>query len=122
MATIAIKADGKLARGVHQYSWIALGNADVGAPLSELHGGPVFSDKTVSITGTFGAVTVVIQGSNDKTNWFTLSDAQGNALSFTVAGMEVILENPRYIRPSTSGGTATDVDVIIVGRGIIQLK
>ncbi len=121
MATIAIVADGKLMKGVHQFSWIAMGDDDVGAPLSDAHGGPVFSDKTVALTGTWLSATIVIQGSNDNVTWFTLADPQGNVLSFGSDGMETILENPRYIRPKSSGGSGTDVDVIIVGRGVINL-
>lgn len=82
-----------------------------------------YPDKSVQVEGTFGAVaTVVIQGTNEETpaNWHTLVDPQGNALSFTAAGLEAVLENTRWIRPAlVSGGDgSTDVDVImmIVGR------
>lgn len=76
-------------------------------------------DKTVQLTGTFGSATVIMQGSNDGgTTYFTLQDAQGDALSFTAAGGNVILENPALIRPSASGGDGTqDIDVILISRG-----
>jgi hypothetical protein len=44
----------------------------------------------------------------------TLADPQGNAMSLTSAAkMETVLENTRYIRPVTSGGTGTDLTVIL---------
>jgi hypothetical protein len=68
---------------------------------------PWGADKSVQVAGTFGGATIVIQGSNDGTNYHTLTDPQGNAVSFTVAGIEAITENTRYIRPSLSGGDGT---------------
>jgi hypothetical protein len=93
-----------------RHTWEAVGNADVGAAVAAAR----FSDKSVQLAGTFGGATVVIQGSEDGTNWSTLHDMGGNALSFTAAGgPKQILENPRFIRPSSSGGTGTDVDVFM---------
>lgn len=90
-----------------------LGNADTGNA-ADMHR---WSDRTVQVVGTFGAATVVIQGSNDNTNWVTLNDSNGAALSFTAAGMKVILENPIWIRAVSSGGTGTAVSVIVAGAG-----
>lgn len=85
-----------------------------------------FSDKVVQLTGTFTATTMLIEGSNDSTDgvdgtWETLVDPQGNALSFTAAGIEQILENPKWIRPraSASGGS-TDVDVYLFASTVRQ--
>lgn len=74
------------------------------------------ADKTVTVTGTFGSATVVMKGSNDGANFYTLKDAQGDDISFTAAGMSIILENPLFIKPTFSGGTSQDVDVIIVAK------
>jgi len=69
---------------------------------------PGDSIRSVQITGTFGAGgTCVIEGSNDGTNYATLADPQGNALSFTAAGIEAILENTKYIRPRVTAGDGT---------------
>ena len=68
-------------------------------------------DKTVKVFGTFGD-TLTIQGSNDGTNWATLSDSTGVPLEFTAAGIKLIAECPRYIRPS-AGASITSVTVII---------
>lgn len=75
-----------------------------------------FADKTVAVTGTIGAGTVAIQGSNDGTNFFELTDGIGNTLSFSATGMKLIGENPRYIRVVTDSGDSNDVDVIIYSR------
>ncbi len=114
----------KLSRGSHKWIWDAMGDADTGAPLDPNGGGISFSDKTVHLIGTdWDSATIVIEGSNDGVTYVTLTDPQGNPLSFTVDAMEVILENPLYIRPSSSGGLgSTDVDVIMTGRGTLQLR
>lgn len=85
-----------------------------GIPLSI----PKFIDKTVTFTGTFGAGgTVRLQGSNDGTNWYELSDVRGGAISRTNAGIDVLQENPWQIRPFLANGDGTtDIDVIVIAR------
>ncbi len=69
---------------------------------------PAHSDRSVQVDGTFGAGgTVVIQGSNDGTNWYTLNDPQGNALSFTSSKIEAVMEITQYIRPKVTAGDGT---------------
>lgn len=99
------------AQSVASCSW-ALGNADIGLPIEMTD----YADRSVQVEGTFGAATVVIQGSNDGTNFQTLRDPQGVALSFTTAGLKQILETTRLIRVSSSGGTGTAVTVTMVMR------
>jgi hypothetical protein len=98
----------------HQFtaSW-ALGNADTGLGV-DMHR---WADRTVQVVGTFGGATVLIEGSNDNSNWLTLNDSSGAALSFTATGMKVILENPLYVRASSSGGAGSAITVIIAGAG-----
>lgn len=74
------------------------------------------ADKTIQVIGTFGAsATITVQGSNDGTNWATLTDPLGNALTSTAASLETITENPRFIRPAlTNGDGSTDIDVLLV--------
>ncbi len=88
---------------------------DVGEPLSALH----LADKSVQMVGTFDTTTMLIQGSNNGgDNWDTLTDPQGNALSFTGTGFEQIMEIAELIRPKCSvGGGNTDVDVFLVAKG-----
>ena len=90
--------------GVRLYSWTPLANGDNGNSLEAA----ATSDKTVQVVGTFGAGgTCVVQGSNDGTNWATLTDPDGTNLSFTASGLELVRENPRYIRPNVTAGDGT---------------
>lgn len=72
----------------------------------------------VQFTGTFDSATAVLQGSNDGTNWVTLNDTLGSAISFTSAGYAELSTALAYIRPSTSGGSGSqDIDCVLVARG-----
>jgi len=91
--------------------------SDTGDPL-EMAGSTV---RSIQVTGTFGSGgTLVIRGSNDGTNYVTLNDAEGNALSLTAAGIESVQEITRFIRPEVTAGDGTtdlDVTMILVRRG-----
>lgn len=94
------------------YQW-NLGAGDTGKAVSMA----TFPDKTVQFTGTFGSVT--LRGSNlanpldaTATDWFTLSDPQGVDLTFTAAGGATVAENPLWISPISSGGSAYTVSVV----------
>ncbi|MBL4757398.1 MAG: hypothetical protein JKY32_07120 [Rhizobiales bacterium] len=71
----------------------------------------------VTATGTFGGATITMQGSIDDVNFFTLKDAFGSNISFTVGGLAEFSTGARYLKFDMSGGTADDVDVIISLRG-----
>lgn len=75
--------------------------------------------RSVQIAGTFGGSTVLVQGSNDGTNYATLTDPQGTAISKSTAAIEQIEEVTRFVKPSASGGTAQSVTVtlFLVKRG-----
>ncbi len=85
-------------------TWTPLANGDTGAPVSRPD-----RDCYVQVAGTPGAGgTVVIQGSNDGgTTWSVLSDWQGNALSFTAAGIKTARDRALLIRPSVTAGDGT---------------
>lgn len=61
--------------------------------------------------GTGG--TVLIEGSNDGTNYVTLTDGAGSALSFTAAGLKAITEAVKWIRPRVSAGTSVRADIYL---------
>jgi hypothetical protein len=85
-------------------AWTPLANGDSGTPYQT----PEYPDKSVQITGTFGvAGTCLIEGSNDNTSWFPLTDFSGASLSFTAAGLRGITENTVYVRPRISSGDGT---------------
>ena len=99
---------------VHKVTWETLTSTNA---VGDSAGPEYGADRTVMIIGTFDSATVVIQGSNDGTNWFTLNDLQANAISKTAAALEGIAEFPLYVRPSTTGGSGSqDIDVIMICR------
>lgn len=95
-------------------TWSPLATGDTGEPLQ----GTGLSDRSVQFTGTFGGATVVLEGSNDGTNWVTLTDPAGVALSFTAAGLKQILQITRYMRPNVSGGAGVAIicNLLAVGK------
>ena len=67
-----------------------------------------YSDRCVQVQGTWGAAgALVIEGSNDGTNYVTLNSAQGAALSLSADGLKQVLEVPRYARARVTGGDGT---------------
>ena len=95
-------------------TWSSLANGDTGLTIDY----PQFADRNVQVLGTFGSGgTLIMQGSNDKTNWHTLTDMTGSPISFTSAGVKMIQENTLYVRPSvTAGDGTTDLTAIVVAR------
>jgi len=102
--------------GISGYRWDNLANGDTGTPLEIDRR----TDRSIQVNGTFGAGgTVVIEGSLDGTNYVTLSDLQGTALSFTAAGLEGVTEAVTFIRPRVSAGDGTtSLDVFILSIGL----
>lgn len=66
-----------------------------------------WADRTVQFTGTVGAATMVLQGSNDGTNFQTLNTPDGTAISGTSLSLRQVLENPLYVRPVVTGADGT---------------
>ena len=95
-------------------TWAALAANDDGAPLKYGQ----LADRTVQVAGTFDGATVVLEGSLDGSHYHTLTDPQGNALSFTAAGLEAVTEAVAFIRPRvTGGGAGVALDVLLLLRG-----
>lgn len=70
---------------------------------------PGASDRTIQfIADTAGAATAILEGSMDDVTFFTLTDGQGNAISFTASGGEMVAENMLFyrVRLSTAGSGA----------------
>lgn len=93
-------------------SWTGLLNGDSGEPVDMTE----FADRTAQIIGTFGAGgTIVLEGTNDGTNYVTLTDPQGNAISKTSASIEAISELTWKVRPRVTGGDGTtDLSVYLL--------
>lgn len=96
-------------------TWSGLLNGDDGAALE--YG--AFTDRSIQFVGTFGTGgTIVLEGSNDGTNWVSLTDPQGNAISKTSASIEAISEATRYVRPRvTAGDGTTSLTALLFLRG-----
>ena len=120
MATEPLQAPIELPGSAYIYWWEQLdGNGDVGVALEA----PGAADKSVQVVGALGSSDVLtLQGSNvDPVSgpWFTLTDPAGADLTWTdgdEGDIKVILQNPRYIRPSLAVTTAADVDIYICAR------
>lgn len=98
----------------HVITWANMANSDTGAAL-EMVGS---ADRSIQVTGTFGSGgNLRIQGSNDGTNWNTLTDPQGNDINLTTSKIEQIMEVVRYMRPNvTAGDGTTNLTVSILVR------
>ena len=118
MATITATLDRNASAGAIIVTWASMGTADTGTSFLV----PSASNLTLQQSGTFGGATIVLQGSNDGTNWATLTQTGGSnvAFSYTTAGVHCPVEMPVYVRPVTSGGTGTVVDAILVCRSVYQ--
>ena len=93
--------------------WETLTTSNVdGEPLSM----PASADRSIQAIGNFaGSAHLICQGSNDGSTWATLTDPQGNAIDFTAAGIEQIMEITLFLRPLVTGGDSnTDIDVYVL--------
>jgi hypothetical protein len=99
---------------VKQFTWALTTAVPDGVPMEWIE----WADRTWQAVGAFGGATVSIQGSNDGTNWFSLTNAAGGAVvSFTAAGGAATIELPRYVRPNlTVVGSGAAITVIVVAR------
>lgn len=97
-------------------TWSSLANGDSGEAVEALK----YSDRSIQFIGTFGTGgTIVLQGSNDGTNWVTLTDPQGNSISKTSAALEMVSELTRYVRPNvTAGDGTTSLTAILIAKEV----
>ena len=101
---------------VKTFTYSGLDNGDSGTPFVA----PLFADKTATVRGTFGSGgNVKIQGSDDGTNFFTMTtnDTTVDLAAVAAAAGFALVENPQYIRPNvTAGDGATDITVVFTCR------
>ena len=111
---MAAVANTETAGFTHLHVW-ALTTAD---PTGDSVSFPGARDRAVHAYGTWGGATMAIQGSMDGTNWFTLHDESGVALTFTADGGHAIQENTLHLRAAlTAVGVGATVNVkILSGR------
>lgn len=94
-------------------TWSGLTSGDTGQPLEM----PGWADRSVQVTGSFGTSgNLRLQGSNDGSNWNTLTDPQGNDINITASKIEQVMEVVRYMRPIVTAGTSVNLTVSILVR------
>lgn len=89
-------------------TWAGMNNASgTSIPLAI---GP-YQSATLTIEGTFGSGTWILQGSNDGgTTWFALKDWQNTAISATSSALFILASAlPLLIQLSWSGATSPSV-------------
>lgn len=112
MATIQPASDHP-SDSIARFTWSPLVQGSDGGAITWL----TYTDRSVQVFGTFGGASVVIEGSNNGTDWATLTDPQGNDLTVSAAKIEQVLEVCLYLRPRISGGDGTtSLSVVVVAR------
>lgn len=94
--------------------WGPATDADTFTPVPTPAG---YTNITAQVEGTFGGATITISGSIDGTNFEPMLTKQGTAGTFAAAGMKSYQEMPAFIRPSTAGGTASSLTVLMLFAG-----
>jgi hypothetical protein len=111
---------GLLCNDLTLVSW-TLASGDVGAPVKIGE----FSDRTIQLFAPFSGSAIALRGSlllepdpENDTHWFVLNDPKlTTPLSNIVsAGGYVLYENPLFMSPKCTGGTATALKTSILGR------
>lgn len=76
-----------------------------------------YADRSVQIKGTFGGATLAVKGSNDGSNFETLTDPLGSAISRTTDGLKQITEYTHLVNPVLTGGDGnTSITVTLVAK------
>ncbi len=88
-------------------AWEGLSNGDLGdaIPFGQ------YADKSVQVTGTFGDGALVLEGSNNGTDFATLTDLQGNDLNILAAKIEQVTEVTAWVRPRVTGASGASLNV-----------
>ena len=94
--------------GTFRHTWTPLLQGDDGQTAKF----PANADRTVQVLGVFGGATVTFEASlvantPASAEWFSVTDLQGNAITFTSAGGEFVTENSVHYRPVVTGGDGT---------------
>lgn len=99
-------------RGALVYTWAAVTETDTFAALDMAE----YEAAAVEFTGTFGGATIVLQGAVLST-YATLKDAPGGSdISKTAAGWQTVGQQPRYVKPSASGGSSQSLTATLLLR------
>ena len=76
-----------------------------------------YADRSIQLSGTFGAASIGVTGSNDGVTYSPLHDPAGDVIAITVAGISAILEYTPFVKiVATGGGGTTDLTAVISAR------
>lgn len=95
---------------VQRITWSNIAGGDEGAAVKVAN----WTKKSVMFTGTYNGASGTIQGSNDGTNYFIISNEQGIAVSSTAVGLQTVGTNPLYIKPVFTGATSATIKVDLI--------
>jgi hypothetical protein len=101
---------------LYDYSWQGLvASGDQGTPATiPAH----VRELSYQVTGTFGAGTFNLEGSNDGTNYAILKDVGGTAIAATDTTIWRFANPPKYIKPVATAGSAGNVNAYIHGAAV----
>jgi hypothetical protein len=97
--------------------WATVTESDTPLSYKGMH---EYADRSVQFVGTEGGSTMTFAGSNDGTNFETLNDPFGTAISLSAAGLRQVLEYTEEVKPIFTGGSSQSMTVTMVakrGRG-----
>lgn len=95
-------------------TWAAFNSGDT---IVAYDGASEYADRSVEVSGTFNSGTVVLQGSNSGSGYYTLRDTASTALSFTTADLREVLEYVYSLKPSVSGdGGSGSITVVVLAK------
>lgn len=99
------------------YTWTGISTTtDTPVAVGPLKFGKGAIRASVTTGGTFGGATAALQGSNDDSVYATLTDLAGNAVSATAAKLQEFSSSCLYIKPSVTGGTGDNVNIVLALR------
>jgi hypothetical protein len=99
---------------VAQITWTPLNEADAEGAAERCSR---YARVTIQVKGTFANGTLHIRGSNDGSNFKTLTVDGSNALTFiSGAGTKEVLEVPLYLKPVLVSGSGCSLTVIAAAR------
>lgn len=103
--------------GVPRITWTGVSTADTMSAFGPLQGKSA-EFASVLLSGTWGGSTATLTGSEDGTTFLTLKDRTNNNISATANARFEISTSASYLKPTSSGGTADNIDVVVVLRGV----
>jgi hypothetical protein len=98
-------------------TWPNMANGDVGAPVNWTN----FMDRSIQVEGVFGTGgSVAVEGSNNGTNFRSVSDMRGNALAINTARIEQLEDCVFLLRPNVTAGDGTTLlNVTLFARKVL---